>query len=354
MRVLCPAARGFTCLIPACLLLLTAGCNSQRPRPSAITSNVRPADVIILDDLPLTFRRISPAKYGFPDPGYFLLETEVTNDNFARYLAATGAAKGDAQVIGAIDRKSNGGSTVDPSYSADHRELVWNANRSPVGKGQFPVALVNPKQATAFCEWLTRRHPGLGTFRLPTKTEWLIAAYGRDRKYPWGDRADDTIYNHSPCASEDDRWQIRVKAIMAGDGSSSVPTIPGEYPEPVTARPAGRTPEGLYGMWGNVSELVLPDEWKDGRELRGEGAKWMGGGFDDILNQPRQDYWGYTHNLDVRNESIGFRVLLDPTPGGHGNHPQAPPGDRVRSIYGHPDEWPRPSRWPPTTNQGKP
>jgi len=61
-------------------------------------------------------------------------------------------------------------------------------------------------------------------------------------------------------------------------------------------------------MWGNVSELVIPDERLDNKFVWGLGAKWMGGAYDDTRYEPRQDYWGYTHNADVRQQSIGFRV----------------------------------------------
>jgi formylglycine-generating enzyme required for sulfatase activity len=340
------------------------GC--QAPPNQTPTRPAAPPDVITLDDPPLTFRRISPARYGFADaPDYFMLETEVTNETFARYLATTGAKKGDEEITGAIDAKHeeerrtgvHTRTTGDPSYSADHRELIWNGNAPPVGKASYPVALVNPAQATAFCKWLTDRHPGLGTFRLPSKTEWLIAAYGRDRKYPWGDEPDDARFRRSPYGDYRTRSEVRSKAFGDAIGArikaglpfdDVVPTNPpGESPEPVTARPAGRTPEGLYAMWGNVSELVLPDEWKRGQHVIGLGATWMGGGFDDTDYTPRQDYWGYTHNPDVRQESIGFRVCLDPTPNGRGNQPLAPADAKQPSIYGHPDEWPHPTHWPP-------
>ena len=75
---------------------------------------------------------------------------------------------------------------------------------------------------------------------------------------------------------------------------------------------------------GNVSELVLPDEWKRGQWVDGLGAKWMGGGFDDTDYAPRQDYWGYWHNEESRSQDIGFRILLDPTDHDHRFKHQTP------------------------------
>lgn len=320
----------------------------------------------------MRFVRVSPRAYGFDRPDFYVLETEVTNEMYARYLAQIGAAKGDAEVVAAVDARREEirrtgvirGSTGDPAYGVENRALVWTDNRPPAGAEQFPVSMVNPRQASAFCGWLTERRGELGTFRLPTKTEWLIAAYGRERSFPWGEVADERRYLRSPYHNDEERWQARseydraaIKALEAAatrPASTSRPPLPPEPPperpggpEPVTSRPAGRTPEGLYGMWGNVSELVIPDERTGNAFVWGLGAKWMGGGYDDMRYEPRKDYWGYTHNSDVREQSIGFRVLLDPTDVAHRYRqelgPDAKPGG---SIYGHPDEWPRPSRWP--------
>ena len=46
----------------------------------------------------MTFRRISPRKYGTNAADFFLLETEVSNAMFARYLRAVGRAKGDQEL----------------------------------------------------------------------------------------------------------------------------------------------------------------------------------------------------------------------------------------------------------------
>ncbi|HUR55568.1 MAG TPA: SUMF1/EgtB/PvdO family nonheme iron enzyme [Gemmataceae bacterium] len=325
------------------------------------TTRIGAVDALSLDDPPMRFLRISPNRYGFEADDFFMLESEVTNAMYSAFLVATGANKGDEEVVAAIARRraSHSFSTADPSYGSDNPDLRWNGNRPPAGKEEFPVGMVNARQASAFCAWLTKRHPGRGTFRLPTKTEWLIAAYGRDRKFPWGDEDDPARYLRSPFR-EHTSWELekikreldaQVEADRTGKpvAPPAMPPIPSS--EPVKSRPAGRTPEGLYGMWGNVSELVIPDERKGNRYVIGLGGKWMGGGFDDTAWEPRQDYWGYTHNSDVRQEAIGFRVVLDVSPAaGEYRHELGPNAQPGGSIYGSPDEWGRPSRWPPATS----
>ncbi len=77
---------------------------------------------------------------------------EVTNGQYADFLAATGAAA-----------------------PAD-----WPDGAIPADQANHPVKGVTWAQAVAFCEWANKR--------LPTEAEWEVAARGADsRLYPWGD-----------------------------------------------------------------------------------------------------------------------------------------------------------------------
>jgi hypothetical protein len=230
----------------------------------------------------VVFRRVSPARYGRPQPDFFLLETEVTNLAFAQYLAATGNSKDDQITLTRMQQamKRASAATEEPVYWIRNRSLLWPGNGPPSGNGDYPVALLDVHQAAAFCEWLTGRYAKLGVFRLPTVAEWLVAAYGDGRNYPWGDAWDG---DRACCSAEARRTA----------------------PEPVRARPAGRTPEGIYGMWGNVSELVMPPD--------GAGAHSLGGSFADVQFTMRQQQWGHWQNPGSRAEDVGFRVLLNVT-----------------------------------------
>ncbi|HYE21240.1 MAG TPA: SUMF1/EgtB/PvdO family nonheme iron enzyme [Tepidisphaeraceae bacterium] len=302
-------------------------------------------DRVELAELGAVFVRVSPAKYGLAGADFYMLETEVTNAMYARYLKESGAHKEDgASAAAAAERlRRNTFSTIDAIYTVENPALLWGGDVPPAGKLDYPVALLNPNHAAGFCAWLTKNHPEFGTFRLPSGSEWLVAAYGKDRNYPWGDEEGEGRFLGSGFRAKGDgsdsgaRWDWRMAQEKAG--------APKPSPEPVKSRPTGRTPEGLYGMWGNVSEFVIHDVRKENKWVVGLGAKWMGGGFDDDQWEPGKDYWGYTHNVDRRDEATGFRVLLDPSDRGRTFKQRLGEEDPVGgSIYGDPDEWPRPPR----------
>jgi formylglycine-generating enzyme required for sulfatase activity len=278
------------------------------------------------------FRRVSPKDYRIDYPDFYLLETEVTNHLYREYLRATGKRKDDTDVVDILKRSNrpptvtysyreikNGPvdkdgwqvtgemtgaisevieiSTGGPTYSLSDETTVWRNGTYPTGLDDHPVALLTLSEATAFCEWLSRSYPAKGIFRLPTWNEWMIAAYGRSRSYPWGDKWDRSL-THSSYSRSLNSLKTRT--------------------EPVKARPKGRTPEGLYGMLGNVAEYLVDGD-PTGDDYFYLGARWMGDGFDECgacrggqdVPSPREDYWGYSHSSNSRADSVGFRLLLD-------------------------------------------
>jgi formylglycine-generating enzyme required for sulfatase activity len=251
----------------------------------------------------LTFHRVSPTAYGFEYPDFFVLESEVTNAQFKTYLVKTGKTKDDTEVLKLIEKN-------DAIYSVADESAIWRETRYPEGLEDHPVALVTLSDATNFANWLTQNNEEMGFFRLPTWNEWMITTYGKSRAYPWGDKWDPSRI-HTSYGFE---W-----SPPDTKGGREV-----QFPirtEPALFRKRGATPEGIYGLLGNVREYVHPDDPNNSNYFD-LGSRFMGFGFTDGLYvlgprptepRPQEGYWGYSHSALARESDLGFRVILDTT-----------------------------------------
>ncbi|MEI8246487.1 MAG: SUMF1/EgtB/PvdO family nonheme iron enzyme [Lentisphaerota bacterium] len=268
--------------------------SEDAPTPSGSASIQAEIKVSIGDTFGI-FKRINPAHYNIQYPDFYMLETEVTNAMFKEYLAATGKRKDDTDVLEIVSSK-RATTTVSAIYSIQDKSAIWHDNKYPQGQDNRPVVMITFLDAQAFCKWLSETHPELGLFRLPTWNEWMIAAYGSNRRYPWGDKWDRNLA-HTYYGYWGTEWNWHT--------------------EEVKSRPDGRTPEGLYGMLGNVSEYIAEKD-STSKDYLNPGSRWMGGAFNsgcteysDVPHPPRKDYWGYSHSAVNRDDSIGFRIILD-------------------------------------------
>ena len=113
---------------------------------------------------------------------YYIMQRPVTNDLYARFIAATGRP---GPYVDEATWNSYG--LVHP-YSRARRHM-WAAGKPPDMRARHPVVLVSHADAEAFAAWL-----GLETgeyWRLPTEAEWEKAARGIDgRSFPWGNEFD--------------------------------------------------------------------------------------------------------------------------------------------------------------------
>ena len=247
----------------------------------------------------IVFLPIRPKADGIDYPDFYVQETQVTNLQYKQCLTDTKRSKDDSAVLEIVKKReaSNTFSTGDVPYSVEDPASIWKDNKYPQGQDSFPVTLVTLEDAQDFCKWLASKHPQRGLFRLPTWNEWMIAAYGRDRKYPWGND-----------------WHKSKVHMSFG---YTYPDFP-KRPEDAKARPAGKTPQGVFAMLGNAAQFINDGDPTDDNYFN-LGARWMGGGFttgvfsgDEERVAPRQDYWGYSHHSSIQECDLGFRVILDP------------------------------------------
>ncbi len=151
--------------------------------------------------------------------GYWIYQTEVTNQHFAEFIAASGYQTTAEREGGSVVVTAESGGWVEGAY--------WQAPEGPgsdlTGREDHPVVNVSWYDSVAYCEWAGGR--------LPTEAEWEKAARGTDgRKYPWGD--------HSP------------NDQMANYNQHAGGTTP------VGSYPLDSSPYGALDMAGNVSEWV--------------------------------------------------------------------------------------------------
>lgn len=112
---------------------------------------------------------------------FLLAATQVTNEQYGRFLVATAAAP--------------------PPFWSDPN--FKHADQ--------PVAGPSWHEAMRYCEWLTQetgRH-----FRLPTEAEWECAARGglEQKQFPWGDDPPQSLPNYAT------RWQTGPEPVAQYD-----------------------------------------------------------------------------------------------------------------------------------------
>lgn len=189
---------------------------------------------------------------------YFIGKYEVTNEQFERFVSATGYDAGSSW----------------KDYSGQ-----WGS--------KAPVVCVSWDDAKAYCDWAGGR--------LPTEAEWEKAARGTDGwKYPWG--------NEPP---EGRAWFSENSGDRAHDVGSA---------------PMGASPYGCLDMAGNVWEWCQDwyDRYPGNTEMNdGYGTKhrvlrggcWIGSA--GLLRSSCR-----VRSLpDLRYDDLGFRVVWSSLPG---------------------------------------
>lgn len=203
--------------------------------------------------------------------GFFMDRTEVTNEQFARFVAETG------YVTLAERPDSTGGWVFQMDAAGSRWERVRGATwRNPdgstprEGREKFPVVQVAWEDAAAFARWSGKR--------LPSEAEWEFAARGgaMHLRFPWGN--DLTPGGHYFA----NFWQGPLNpATTAADGF------------------AGLAPAGSF----------RPNDY-DLADLTGNAWEWTADWYraDYYVRGPRKDPPGPAESLDPDEPAVPKRV----------------------------------------------
>ena len=247
-----------------------------------------------------------PAHYIRFARGFAMSRTEVTVDQFRRFITATGhrttaERRGHSMVYEPRNGNFVRRNGVDWRHGYDGR----------VASGDMPVLHVSARDADAYAEWLSKRSGR--RYRLPSEAEFEYALRaGSQARFPWGDgapppRAGNFTGEHDR-GPGGRRWN---NAFMDyGDGHWG--------PAPVASFAANAY--GLHDVAGNVSEWVA-DCWHDGyRRAPADGGAWVnpgcrtrvmrGGAWASAPAQTRSA-WRAPADADTTNARLGFRVVRD-------------------------------------------
>ncbi len=252
---------------------------------------------------------------------YFLMTTEVTNEQYFEFVKATGhrpprswgelaiqeGSRQFGEELGLKRKQAKEAGEPMPTEKFDP-ERWWDENWEksdwsiPAGQDHVPVTFVDYQDAQAYARWT-----GL---RLPTEFEYQYAGRGRTKNsYPWGEA-----------------WVENAAVSLE---------LRRSQPSPVASVPSGATEAGVYDLVGNVWEWtdspfvpypkfkMLQLEFKERGKKRTIDAVigWdpdmrvcVGGSFQN----PSTACQLWVRNDVTRNQrtnSLGFRCAASETPG---------------------------------------
>jgi formylglycine-generating enzyme required for sulfatase activity len=272
--------------------------------------------------------------------GFWMDATEVTNDQFAEFVKATGyqtiaerppdpndfPPTNDPEILeklkhpfSAVFKKPDPGPEADLRHFSEwweaRRGASWKhpegADSDLKGREKHPVVHISYVDAVAYCDWAKKR--------LPTEAEWEFAARGGlDRKkYPWGDEL-------TPKGKwMANTWQGKFPLENTREDGY-------EATAPVATYPANEY--GLYDMAGNVwewcSDWYRADYYQTSERKNPKGPEFgfdinesdqqkrtqRGGSFLCASSYCERYLVGTRHPGEPKSAAnhLGFRCVKDP------------------------------------------
>ncbi len=239
---------------------------------------------------------ISQPQHQIALTGYWIDQTDVTNAQFARFVAATGYVT-DAERFGwGWVWVRDGGDTRTPGANWRH---PLGPDSSIRGMETYPVTQVSWHDASAYASWV-----GMA---LPSEEQWEYAAHGPTfQPFPWGSTPADGSQANL-CDRHCPRWQVG----SFDDGYA--------YTSPVGHYPAGASPYGVLDMSGNVEQWTSSiyaaypgSAYQD--PYYGRGAYVARGGSYATSSSAAYTTIRNADSPDVRMEYLGFRCATATTP----------------------------------------
>ena len=232
------------------------------PAANGVPLGVSPGDTPTTDLAPLVFE----------SRGFWMAETSVTVNAYARFVRATGRAMPDPPVIAGKEFNAN-----------------WESR-------DFPMVMVDWRDAGDFCRW--------DGGRLPDELEWEYAARGNTTGPAYGpmDEIAWFVDNSGPRKLDGTAlWNVETRKSWLRYERAIVQK--GATIHPV----AKKSPNayGLYDMLGNVVNWTASSFQPGGAEKVVRGGAW---GYIGPVRVSQRDQYPPS----VRNGYLGFRCVIDP------------------------------------------
>lgn len=249
-----------------------------------------------IKNLESTFKKVSDKIY--------MAETEVTNQQYNYFLTYLLEQKDFNTLLKAKSDKVDWSNLVPKEFQNLSLKDLYPFNIYP-DNPYNPAQNMSYEGAVLFCEWLTNFYNRESTekrkwkkvkFRLPTEIEWMRAARGQNPQnkalYPWGfdspKNKKGCFLSNFNCSNDNCECTIFDKNVhkVTKDGALFTTKADAYFPNDL----------GLYGMSGNVAEMVA------------EKGIAKGGSWEDIPSDctiPSQKKY------NTPSPAIGFRILME-------------------------------------------